>query len=220
MRFPPAIHYLPQAQGTRPPRTHMPYLPSTSSVGVPILPPLGIPSYHYPPPPVLYNGTQQFPPFSTPVSPYIHPQRASEWGPIAFQRPPTTPQRSDSSVSDYQVPSTPISSVSPVHTQPSEGLTPPPPLPLPLPAAANMLVVDQQQRPLFSSAPVTSSEERPVDTPARPCSAPAVFPDTAPHDAGSRPTVPVTQDLEAIEFEGQVAPDLPNSRITGRRHKQ
>ena len=217
MRFPPAIHYPPQ--GARPPRTHMPYMPSTSPVGVPILPPLGAPSYLYPPP-------QQFPPFSTPVSPYIHPQRPSDWAPIPCQRPPTTTQRSDSSLSDSQVSSTPISSVSPIHTQPPESLE----AATLLPAAGNMLVVDQhqQQRRLFSSAPVPSREEqeRPVEIPTRPSSAPAVFPvfpaATAPHDARSRPTVPVTQYLDATESGGQLGPDLPNSnsRTTGRRHKQ
>jgi hypothetical protein len=93
MRFPPAIHYPPQPQGTRPPRPHMPYIPSTSPVGAPILPPLGPPSYHYPPPPVPYNRSQQFPPFSTPVSPYIHPQPASDWAPIPFQRPLPRPNK-------------------------------------------------------------------------------------------------------------------------------
>ena len=239
MRFPSANHYPPQAQGTRPPRsthTRMPYLPSTSTpaLGVPILSPIGAPIYHYPPPPpALYNTPQRFPPFSfsTPVSPYIHPQRTSDWAPILFHHPSTTPQRSDSSVSGSQVSSTPISSISPVHTQPPESLTPPPP-----PAAANrngngnMEVVDQQQRRLFSSAAPIPSREGRLDIPARPCSAPAVFPytdtdtDTGPaphaHDARSRPTVPVTQYLQATELPGQLAPELPHSRTTGRRHKQ
>jgi hypothetical protein len=223
MRF---LQYAPQAQGTRPPRTnaHTPYLPSISTLGVPIpiLSPLGAPGYHYPPPPVLYNSTPPFPPFSfsTPVSPYIHPQRASDWASIPFQRPPTTSQRSDSSVSGSQVSSTPISSVSPVHTQPPESLTPPPPPPLTAAANGNMAVVDQQQRRLFSSA--APAPIRLLDIPARPCSAPAVFPDTntAPHDARSRPLVPVTQYLEPTELRGQLAPDLPNSRTSGRRHKQ
>ena len=221
VRYPPAIHYPPPAQGTRPPLTNMPYMPSTSPLGVPFLPPLGVPSYQYPPPPDPYNRTQQFPPISTPVSPYIYPQRASDWGPIPFQRPPTTPQRSDSSASDSQVPSTPISSVSTIYTQASETYTPPPSAAAN--ANANMVeVVGQQKRRLFSSAPVSSRSrsEQLLETPARPCSAPAVFPVTDPHDARSRPAVPVTQYLEATEFGGQLAPDLPNSRTTGRRHKQ
>lgn len=224
--FPPAIHYPQHAQGTHPPRTHIPYMPSTSHRRVPVIPPLSAPSYNYPPPPpVPYNSIQQFPSFSTPVSPYIHPQRSSEWAPKPSQRPLTTPQRSDSSISDCQFPSTPASSVSTIHTQASENLTPPPPSAA---ANGNMEVVNQnhnqQKRPsFFSSAPVSSRKEQPLEIPARPSSAPAVFPATAtgtvivtaPHDARSRPTVPVTQCLEATELEGQPAP-----RTTGRRHKQ
>ena len=216
MRFPQATQYPPQVP--HPPRTHMPYyMPLISPVGVPILPPLGPPSYHYPPPLVPYNSSQQLPPFSTPVSPFIPPQRAPDWAPIPFHQPPTTTPRREFPFSTVHVSSTPISSVSPIHTQPSEStesLAGPPPVPSA--AAAN---ADGERR-LFSSAPVPSPEERSVDVPVRPSSAPAVFPAAAPHDARSRPTVPVTQCLDANAFGGQPGPDLPNSRTAGRRHKQ
>jgi hypothetical protein len=240
IRFPPAIHFPPQ--GTHPPGTgtYIPFVTSTSPIRVPFLPPLGAPSYPYPLPPVPYNRAQQFPPFSTPVSPHIHPRRTSGWPPIPFQHPPTRSptQRGDSSTSTSQVSSTPISSASPVHTQPSgstESLAAPPAPPAP--AATSKPVVDQQ-RQMFSSAPVLSRENRLLDVPTRPSSAPAVFPATAaaaaataPHDAGSRPTiptvptvpaptVPVTQCSEASELGRHLPPDLPNSRTTGRRHKQ
>jgi len=217
MRFPQVIHYPPQ--GAHPPRTHMRYMPSTSPVGLPILPPLGPPNYHYPPPLVPYNRTQQFPPLSTPGSPFISPQRGPDWTLIASQRPPTRSQRRNS-------PGSAISSVSPIHTQPSESteslMVPPAP-----PPTANVPVVDPQRR-LFSSAPAPSREDRSLDSldiPARPSSAPAVFPATAttPHDARSRPTVPVTQYLGASVLGGQLGqlgPDLPNARTAGRRHKQ
>ena len=221
MRFPQTIQYPPQ--GAHPPRTHMPYIPSTSLIGVPIPPPFGAPSYHYPPPLVPYNRTQQFPSFSTPVSPFIPPQRAPDWAPIPFQQPPTATQGRDIPGSTFQVSSTPISSVSPIRTQSSEStesLAAPPPAPLA--AKANVQVVDGERR-MFSSAPVPSPEERSrsPDVPARPSSAPAVFPATVPHhDARSRPIVPVTQCLDANVLGGQPGPDLPNSRTAGRRHKQ
>lgn len=210
MRFPQATHYPPQ--GAHPPRTYMPYIPLPSRVGVSIPPP----GYPYPPPLVPYNGTQQFPPFSTPVSPFIPSQCPPEWVPVLFQ------QRRDFPVSAFQTSLTPISSISPVHTQPSESsesLAAPPPAPS---AAADVPVVDGERR-MFSSAPVPSPKERSLDVPVRPSSAPAVFPApapataTAPHDACSRPAVPVTQCLDANALGG---PDLPNSRTAGRRHKQ
>ena len=241
MQFPPATHYPPQR--AHPPRTRMPYVPSTSLVGVPNLPPLGPPSYHhyhyhYPPPlPYHRTQTQQLPPFSTPVSPYVQPQRAPDWAPMPFQRPPTTSQRSDSSVSASQVSSTLISSISPVHTQPSESNESlgGPPAAAATAAAGNAPALDEdEERQGFSSAPIPSRsrEGRSLDLPTRPSSAPAVFPGTAPHDTRSRPIVPVTQPVESSELGGQIGqigqlgqlgqpgPDLSNGRTVGRRHKQ